>query len=143
MESPVTATILDKIRSLTTPLNATERLALIQTIADMPPAVESAVPPPTQRRSQLAAEQVAWYTRPPGERARYHGKFVAVHDGQVVDHDPDQRALYLRVRARFGHTPVLIVRADWNEPPVYTIHSPRAQADVLTGRRDLPSPGAY
>jgi len=127
MESPVTTTIMDQIRSLSTPLNATERLALIQTIADMPPAVESDVPPSTQRRSQLAAEQAAWYARPSDKRARYHGKFVAVHDGQVVDHNPDQRALYLRVRACFGRTPVLIVRADWDEPPVYTIHSPRLE----------------
>ncbi len=126
MESPAT-TILDQIRSLATPLNATERLALIQTIADMPPAIESDVPPSTQRRSQLAAEQAAWYTRLPDERARYRGKFVAVHNGQVVDHDPDQRTLYLRARARFGHTPVLIIRADWDEPPVYTIHSPRLE----------------
>ncbi len=127
MESPVTTAILDKVRSLATPLNATERLALIQTIANMDPAVESTVPPSTQRRSQLAVEQAAWYARPPDERARYRGKFVAVHDGQVIDHDPDQRTLYLRVRARFGHTPVLIVRADWDEPPVYTIHSPRLE----------------
>jgi hypothetical protein len=97
-----------------------ERLALIQTIADMP-AVESDVAPSTQRRSQLVAEQAAWYARPPGERARYRGKFVAVRDGQVVDDDPDQRTLYLRVRARFGHTPVLIIRADWDEAPVYTM----------------------
>ncbi len=127
MESPAPTTILDKIRYLATPLNATERLALIQTIANMEPAVEIAVPPPTQRRSQLASEQAAWYARPPDKRARYRGKFVAVHDGQVVDHDPDQRALYLRVRARFGHTPILIVRANWDEPPVYTIHSPRLE----------------
>jgi len=135
MESPATTTILDKIRHLATPLNVTERLALIQTIAGMEPAVESNVLPSTQRHSQLASEQAAWHARPPDERARYRGKFVAVHDGQVVDHDPDQRALYLRVRARFGHTPVLIVRADWDEPPVYTIHSPRAQSDVLTRRQ--------
>ncbi len=127
MESPVATTILDKIRSLATPLNATERLALIQTIADMAPAVENDVPPSAQRRRQLASEQAAWYARPPDERARYHGKFVAVHDGQVVDHDPDQRALYLRVRAHFGRTPVLIVRADWDKPPVYTIYSPRLE----------------
>jgi hypothetical protein len=127
MESPVPATILDQIRSLATPLNAKERLALIQTIADMPPAVESNVAPSAQRRSQLAAEQAAWYARPPGERARYRGEFVAVRDGQVVDHDPDQRTLYLRVRARFGHTPVLIIRADWGEAPVYTVYSPRLE----------------
>ena len=129
MESPATMTILDKIRHLVVPLNAEERLALIQAIADVEPkpAVESDILPLAQRRSQLAAEQSAWYARPPDERARYHGEFVAVRDGQVVDHGSDQRALYLRVRAHSGHKPVLIVHADWDEPPVYTIHSPRLE----------------
>jgi len=121
--------ILDKICHLVIPLSAEERLTLIQAIADMEPkpAAESDILPPVQRHNQLAAEQAAWYAQPPGERARYHGEFVAVQEGQVVDHDPNQRALYLRVRARFGHNPVLIVHADWDEPPVYTIHSPRLE----------------
>jgi hypothetical protein len=50
-----------------------------------------------------------------------------VHDKEVVDHDPDQRALYLRVLARYGPQPVLIVRADWDAMPEFTIHSPRLE----------------
>jgi len=120
-------TILNEIRNSVVPLNAEERLALIQAIAAMEPATESGSPASVQRRSQLAAEQVAWYSQPASERARYHGEFVAVCNGQVVDQDPDQRSLYLRVRERFGHSPVLIVYAGWAEPPTYTIHSPRSE----------------
>jgi hypothetical protein len=80
-----------------------------------------------ERRSQLDTEQSAWFARQPSERQRYHGEFVAVHERQVVDHDPDQRTLYLRIRQRFGHRPVLIVHADWAEPPVYSIHSPHME----------------
>ena len=39
---------------------------------------------------------------------RYRGEYVAVHHGQVVDHDPQVRELSRRIRARFGKTPVLI-----------------------------------
>jgi len=123
VESPRITTVLDRIRPLVIPLSAAERLALVQAIASIEP--KPAPSPQTQHRDQLAAEQAAWYARPPDERAHYRGEFVAVRGGQVVDHDTDQRALYLRVRARFGHTPAPILHADWEQPPTYTIHSPR------------------
>jgi hypothetical protein len=76
----------------------------------------------------LAQEQAVWYALEPGVRRGYAGEYVAVQEGgQVVDRDSDQRTLYLRVCARCGHSPVLIGHADWNEPPVYTIHNPRLE----------------
>jgi hypothetical protein len=121
------AEIKDKIRDLVTPLNAEERLALIQTIAAMESANEAGDSSSEERRQQLAAEQAAWYARPLEERQSHPGEFIAVYNQQIIDHDPDQRSLYLRVRERFGRSPVLIVHADWEEPPVYTMHSPRLE----------------
>ena len=121
------AEIRDKIRALVTPLSAEERLALIQTITEMEPADEADVSSSVERRRQLAAEQAAWYARLPEERQSYQGEFIAIYNQKIVDHDPDQRSLYLRIRERFGRSPVLIVHADWEEPPVYTIHSPRLE----------------
>ncbi|MCS6844322.1 MAG: hypothetical protein NZ528_08380 [Caldilineales bacterium] len=69
----------------------------------------------------LEAEQAAWFARPCVERQQYAGHFVAVRGGQVVDHDPSQRALYLRVHARFGREPVLIVNADWDAEPMFNL----------------------
>ena len=40
--------------------------------------------------------------------ARYRGGFVAMRQGEVVDHDPDLARLEHRVRADFGLLPVLI-----------------------------------
>jgi hypothetical protein len=117
--------VLEKVRDLVASLSTEERLDLIRDIA----AMETPVDQPTQEQhhNHLAAEQAAWGAKPLEERKVYRGEFVAVREGQVVDHDVDQRALYLRVRARFGHTPVLIVPAEWTEPPVYTIHSPHLE----------------
>lgn len=39
---------------------------------------------------------------------KYFGQWVAVHDGELVDHDEDATALYLRVRARYGRISVLL-----------------------------------
>ena len=36
------------------------------------------------------------------------GKWVAVYEGRVVDQDDDGKTLYLRVRERFGETPVFM-----------------------------------
>jgi len=38
----------------------------------------------------------------------YAGQYVAVHQGQVSDHDPDLRVLHLRVFEKVGHIPVLL-----------------------------------
>ncbi len=36
----------------------------------------------------------------------YRGKFVAIHEGQVVDSDADDIALVQRVHARVGYVPI-------------------------------------
>jgi hypothetical protein len=113
--------ILEQIRALIEPLNAQERLALIQAIA----AIEAA--PETATVSALQAEEAAWYAQPPSERQKYRGEFVALKDQQVIDHDADQRALYLRVKAKYGRSPIPILYADWAAPPTYTVYNPRLE----------------
>lgn len=39
---------------------------------------------------------------------KHLGRYVAIHEGQLVDDDQDRRKLYLRVRAKYGIIPVLI-----------------------------------
>jgi hypothetical protein len=119
------ASIWKKVHDLVAPLSPEERLELIQAIAALTPVPQDGEL--DDRRSQLAEEQTAWYAKPASERVPYRGQFVAVRGGEVVDHDPDQRELYVRVRAQFGHSPVLIVPAEWTEPPTYTIRSPRLE----------------
>lgn len=36
------------------------------------------------------------------------GQYVALHEGKVVDHDQDGRVLYVRIRNKYGRTPILI-----------------------------------
>jgi len=75
----------------------------------------------------LRAEAAYWYTRSPEERRPYLGQYVAVHRQTIVDHDPDSRALYLRVRARFPGIPVLLIEADAEAPREFTLLSPRLE----------------
>lgn len=122
-----TEAVIERVRELAVSLSAADRLALIRAIASLESAGSAEEGAGAEAGWSLAREQEAWFARPAAERRRYGGRYAAVYGGQVVDDDPDQRMLYLRVRAKYGRTPVLIVRGDWDQSPTYTIHSPRRE----------------
>ena len=76
------------------------------------------------RERQIAAESKAWYALPADARRKYDGVYVAFYRGQVIDTDPDQRALYLRVRRKYGRAPVMITEGGDHPMPIYTVRSP-------------------
>jgi hypothetical protein len=57
--------------------------------------------------------------------AKYPRQYVAVYQGQVVDHDADQLALFLRVDEQYPQAPLLIKQVLSNPEEVYTFLSPR------------------
>jgi hypothetical protein len=120
------STIFKQIRTLVLPLSAEQRLELIQDIASLAP-LEGDLQETSRRNEQIGTEQASWYALPEARRERYNNQFVAIKNGQVVDHDADQRALYLRVRRHFGSAPVAILWAGWSEPPLFDIRSPRLE----------------
>lgn len=56
---------------------------------------------------------------------RMPGDFVAIHQGQLVDHGADQLALFLRVEATYGGQPVLIRQVRSEVEQTITVYSPR------------------
>lgn len=77
------------------------------------------------RRARIHTEAEAWWSLPPTVRRKYGKDYVAVHNGQVVDHDGDRLALYRRIRTRFGDVPVLITPANASSPREFQVLSPR------------------
>lgn len=62
-----------------------------------------------QRQREKLDREIAAYTEMHPELWRTRpGAWVAIHDGQLVDFDDDQAALYRRVREKYGRTAVLI-----------------------------------
>lgn len=63
-------------------------------------------------RDQIEAEAEAYQKLHPMLTQKYLGRYVAVHHGQVIDHDKDFQQLHTRVRQRFGRRPVLLRRVE-------------------------------
>lgn len=63
------------------------------------------------QKEKIFAESSWWQSCSPETRAPYGEEYVAIHNQQVVDHDPDVEALRQRVRARYGKTAILITPA--------------------------------
>ncbi|MCE7986815.1 MAG: hypothetical protein DYG89_37050 [Caldilinea sp. CFX5] len=59
-------------------------------------------------QQKMQQEIAAFHDRHQELLRQFPGQYVAVHQGQVVDHDEEQLALYLRVRQRYPDEIVLI-----------------------------------
>lgn len=64
------------------------------------------------QRKKINVEIEWWRSVSVEDRTPYRGKFVAVHNKEVVDQDFDEEMLRNRVRRKFGKTAVLITLAE-------------------------------
>jgi len=62
----------------------------------------------TLERNAIEAETQAYWAMHERLAEDYAGQFVAIREGEVVDHDDDLAALEQRVRLNFGALPVLL-----------------------------------
>jgi ferric iron reductase protein FhuF len=77
---------------------------------------------------KLQYELDAFQSQLPTLMATYPDQYVAVHEGQVIDHDPDLRTLHSRVYARMGDIPVLLQRVVATPAPEILVRSPKLEA---------------
>jgi hypothetical protein len=68
------------------------------------PVFEVALPAPELSKGE--SEYRAFLRLLPQLLPAYRGKFVAIHEGQVVDSDTDDIALIRRVHDRVGYVPI-------------------------------------
>lgn len=80
----------------------------------------------TDAEPDLQADQDWFATNRQDLEERYPGQYVAVVDGEVIDHDPEFAPLARRVLARFGRRPVLMPRCVPDDR-VVDLPSPRVQ----------------
>lgn len=61
-----------------------------------------------QQADKIAQEQKAYEAQHGTLYQKFAGKFIAIHEGKVVDHDADRVALSRRIRTMYGKQPILI-----------------------------------
>src|SRR5258708_4111680 len=59
----------------------------------------------------------------------HRGKYVAIHEGQLVDSGDELVPLALRVYARFGYVPIYMDLVTDEPQPIVRVPSPRLQWD--------------
>ncbi len=77
------------------------------------------------RRDKIRVESEAFERQRAALLAQYRGEYVALHEGKVIEHGSDLRALHLRVFARLGHTPVLLKQVTDKPEGELIFRSPR------------------
>lgn len=82
-----------------------------------------------EAEKKIAQEETAFQTQHSRLLAQYNGRFVAMHHAQVIDHDQDEPALYLRVRQKYPSIGILIKQVTPESDVVWHIHSPRLEQD--------------
>ena len=63
-------------------------------------------------RRRISEESLTYRQRHVELKAHYLGQYIAMCDGQIMDHDTDVIVLRQRVRLRFGRKPVMITRVE-------------------------------
>lgn len=97
--------------------------------ATMPPSLEVLLSSPEMPKGER--EYVAFLRLLPQLLSTHEGRFVAVHNEQVVDSDTDDIALIRRVHARIGYVPIHVGRVEKPLPimriPHYREYRPRGK----------------
>ena len=77
------------------------------------------------QQAKIRAETDAFQAQKAALLTHYAGEYIAMHQGSVIDHDPDLRALHLRVFAQVRHTPVLLKQVTAEAERELVFRSPR------------------
>lgn len=86
---------------------------------------------------KISREFQVYKQRHPELKDKYLGRYIAMHNGEVVDDDVDFQALYRRIRKRYGSTPVLIIRVEESPEVTLTKHGFSLGRNVLNRLRLL------
>ena len=94
---------------------------------DTLPAVEFEQGGGAATSGQFESDKAAFWASREQLLTEYEGQYVAVHLGQVVDHDTDKLKLGLRVYEQFGYRPIYVQLVSRQELPLKRLASPRRQ----------------
>lgn len=106
-------------RSRNVPVDAVLETAVSLVEADPHPQAE------LQATTAMAREEAAYRAQHETLLAHYAGQYVAIFQGQLIDHDSDELVLLRRLDADYPHDIVLMKRVESLPQPVLRFRSPR------------------
>ncbi len=78
-----------------------------------------------EQQQQQLDQEIAAYEGMHSSLVKTHsGKWVAVHQQKLVDHDEDRIRLYRRIKAKYNQTPVLIRQVMEHPAPEIWLRTP-------------------
>src|SRR3990172_1877017 len=91
--------------------------------------VDTAVRAYLRKRAEekIRAEQKEFNEQKESLLVKYKGEYVAVHNGEVIDHDPSIGELHRRVHKSLGRIPVLLKKVTDEPDRVLVFRSPKLQ----------------
>ena len=91
--------------------------------------VDTAVRAYLRKRAEekIRAEQKKFNEQKESLLVKYKGEYVAVHNGEVIDHDPSIGELHRRVHTSLGRIPVLLKKVTDEPDRVLVFRSPKLQ----------------
>ena len=79
------------------------------------------------QREKIRTETEAFNAQYEQLCSKYMGQYVAIHQGMVIDNDPDLRTLHLRIFEQIGHIPVLLKLVMDKQERELVFRSPRLE----------------
>ena len=79
----------------------------------------------SERDDQWERERQAFVNLESALLQTHSGKFVAIHDGEIVDSDADEVQLGLRVYGKYGYVPIYFGLVSETPMPPVRVPSPR------------------
>lgn len=78
-------------------------------------------------RARIKAEVQTFQAQHADLLGSYFGEYVAMYNGQLVDHDADFEALHTRIRHKYGNQPVLLRRVEQQPTRELVFRSPHME----------------
>jgi hypothetical protein len=76
------------------------------------------------REQKIKEEAVRFQEKHPELLTHFAGEYIAMQNGDVLDHGTNLRQLHMRIKKHYKNAPVLFTQVTENPKPVYNMRSP-------------------
>lgn len=124
MANQVTVTIPQAVYDRVKQLAILRNQKVADLLAEAIALVEADMATPSDEQ-RMAREEAAYQTMYDELKTKYAGEYVAIFNGQLIDHDSDELALLRRLDAQYTDDIVLMRKVSAEPEPDLRMRSPR------------------